>query len=342
MPPEKNILSKTTTPDSRTVARDQEIDLLEVIFQLWQGKWFILIVMIFSLLLGSTWISLSKQRWESTAVVTMPDAGQIAYYSGMLNKLFPPTATFSQGRTQEGIIQLIDLQQQFFNRFGAAAEAHVQFSGQNLEISTSRLDKILPYPLSIKVRSNSANEAQKQLADYISTLNHSLVNELTAEIDNNINLKIHELNQSVLIQKQHAFERNQQRIEKLKQALRVAQDTGIDDSQLTSVANITDDTLYLLGTKALTAMISNESSQPLLFDKQYFDTQSQLMALNQLKSQPKDLQMFNYIKRPDLPSSPVGPKKKMIILLSLLLGFVAGSALVLGRNMLNAYRERQG
>lgn len=257
MPPEKNILSKTTTPDSRTVARDQEIDLLEVIFQLWQGKWFILIVMIFSLLLGSTWISLSKQRWESTAVVTMPDAGQIAYYSGMLNKLFPPTATFSQGRTQEGIIQLIDLQQQFFNRFGAAAEAHVQFSGQNLEISTSRLDKILPYPLSIKVRSNSANEAQKQLADYISTLNHSLVNELTAEIDNNINLKIHELNQSVLIQKQHAFERNQQRIEKLKQALRVAQDTGIDDSQLTSVANITDDTLYLLGTKALTAMISN-------------------------------------------------------------------------------------
>lgn len=323
---------------------DDEMDLLDVVFQLWHGRVIIVIAMIIALMAGTTWIVLSKQRWASTAIVTQPDAGQVAYYSGILNRLYPqPDVSGQENRSQDST-QVASLQQQLFSSFSTSVDMLKEPNSQRtaaLDVSTSQLDKTSAYPLSITLKADTAAKAQTELTAYLQTINDRLVKNYIADINGNIAIKIRELNQSLDTQKTIATERNQQHLEAVKQALKIAETSNITDSQLNSVVNLTDETLYLLGSKALTAMVSHESSKPLVMDQQYYDTQSQLMTLSQLKPQLEDLQTFSFIKKPDLPSSPDGKKKKLILILSVILGGVAGSAIVLVRNMVKARQLRQ-
>ncbi|MBK4727329.1 Wzz/FepE/Etk N-terminal domain-containing protein [Pantoea agglomerans] len=321
------------------LVRDDELDLLDVIFQLWRGRLIIVIAIVIALVAGTTWIAIAKKHWVSTAIVTQPDAGQVSYFSGILNRLYPQTDALTQEYRAQDFTQVASLQQQLFSNFSASVDMMKEPTSQRqytLDVSTSRLDKTLAYPLSITLRADSAVDAQAQLATYLRTLNDVLVKDYIADINGNIAIRIQELNQSLETQKKIALERNQQHLEAVKQALKIAETSNITDSQLNSVVNLTDETLYLLGSKALTAMISHESTKPLIMDKQYYDTQSQLMTLSQLKPKPEDLQTFSFIKQPDLPSSPVGKKKTLILILSILLGGIAGSAIVLVRNMVKA------
>ncbi|MFK8258262.1 Wzz/FepE/Etk N-terminal domain-containing protein [Erwinia sp. AnSW2-5] len=341
MNPEKNTITDKATTRDYVKGREDELDLLDLILQLWHGRWIIVIAMVIALVAGTTYIAIAvaKKHWVSTAIVTQPDAGQVSYFSGILNRLYPRIDAFTQEYRAQDATQVASLQQQLFSSFSTSVDVQKEPTSQRpyaLDVSTSRLDKTYAYPLSITLKADSASEAQTQLTTYLQTLNDALVKDYIADINGNIAIRIHELNQSLATQKKIAVERNQLHLEAVKQALKIAETSNITDSQLNSVVNLTDETLYLLGSKALSAMISHESTKPLIMDKQYYDTQSQLITLSELKPQLEDLQTFSFIKQPDLPSSPVGKKKMLTLILSILLGGIAGSAIVLVRNMVKA------
>ncbi|NKG29781.1 Wzz/FepE/Etk N-terminal domain-containing protein [Erwinia rhapontici] len=326
----------TTNFEQFESVKHDELDLLDIFFQLWKGKWIIIALIVVSLIGAGIYLASVKSKWTSTAILTQPDIGQMVYYSGILNQVYALNDADNNGnntQSKPGQFSPDILQQTLFNRFSASLAA------SNL-VDIKAVDKALSYPLSISLTADSANHAQEQLSSYIQQVNTTLLNDYLAEIKTNLIAKQSELTASLEAQKKIAQQRNAHRIEVIRYALKIAEDSNISSSQLTQVENLSDDTLYLLGTHALSAMIANEANKPLVLDKQYFDTQTQLLALSQLKPDAEKLQPFTYITQPDLPAAPVNPRKSLVLLLAAILGAIAGSAIVIGRNVVADYRLR--
>ncbi|WP_313361302.1 LPS O-antigen chain length determinant protein WzzB, partial [Mixta calida] len=196
-------------------------------------------------------------------------------------------------------------------------------------------------PLSVKFTAETAKEAQAQVTHFIKVVNDDVVDDYGADIKRNMDVKLRELSDSLTSQLKVAQDKKEQRIEQLKQALKVAEGSGIVTSQLTQAEFLSDDTLYMLGTKALNAAIANEATRPLPLDDSYYATQRALRLIKDLKIQVDNLQSFRYIMQPDLPIRRDSPKKGMTLVLAVLLGGVVGSAIVLGRNMAATWRQRK-
>lgn len=315
---------------------DDELDLLDVVAQLWNGKKIIIATVILFLLLAIAYLFTAKEKWTSEAIVTQPSAGQVANYNAALNVLYSQSPQDKPG--------VVELQHQLFNRFHASIAA-LAGALQNLDdpqdlrigpVTAGQND-----PLSVKFTAETAKEAQAQVTHFIKLVNNEVVDDYGADIKRNMSVKTRELSDSLTSQMKVAQDKKEQRIEALKQALKVAEGAGITTSQLTQAEFLSDDTLYLLGTKALNSSIANEATRPLPLDESYYATQRALRLITDLKIQVDNLQSFRYIMEPDLPIRRDSPKKGLTLVLAVLLGGVVGSAVVLGRNMTTTYRQRK-
>lgn len=315
---------------------DDEIDLLEVIAQLWNGKKTIIACVIVAMVLAGVYLFVAKEKWTSTAIVATPTSGMIANYNASLSVLYTQTPGDKPS--------LPDLQNQFFGRF-AASMAALSSALQNLEEPQMlRVDQVVKGSndqLSIAYTAPTAKDAQAQLTKYIEQINDKIVDGYTADLRRTLGVKTNELSSALDTQKQVAIDKKVQRMDAIKQALTIAEASGVKTSQLNQAEYLSDDTLYLLGTSALQSMIQNEATKPLLFDQSYYDTQSALLAVTHMKIDLSHLQSYRYIATADLPIRRDSPKKTLVMLLAIILGGVVGAAVVIGRNVSASYRLRK-
>lgn len=314
--------------------KSDELDLIDVMVQLWRGKITIFAAIVVLVVLAIIFVSTTTEKWSSKAIVTQPSAGQVANYNAALNVLY---SQFPQDK-----MPINDLQHQLFGRFSASISA-LSGSLNNLEdpqdLKVNQLVNGQNDPLSISFSAPTAKQAQQQLTKYIEEINEDVVGDYGADIKRNLAVKERELSESLVSQVQVAKDRNQQRIDVLKQALKIAEASNIQTSQLRQAEFLSDDTLYLLGTTSLQAMIANEKTKPLVFDGYYYGTQRSLFLIKNLKIQVDNLQSYRFIMKPDLPIRRDSPKKSLAVLLAIILGGIIGSAIVLGRNMALKYRS---
>lgn len=79
----------------------EQIDLLDLVLQLWRGKWVVAAFVVVCIALAIGYLSVAKEKWTSSAIIAQPDAAQIATYSNALNILYgtaAPTMTDNQTR----------------------------------------------------------------------------------------------------------------------------------------------------------------------------------------------------------------------------------------------------
>ncbi|MEG7441996.1 Wzz/FepE/Etk N-terminal domain-containing protein, partial [Enterobacter hormaechei] len=62
----------------------EQIDLLDLVLQLWRGKWVIGAFVAAFIVLAVVYITVAKEKWTSSAIIAQPDAAQIATYSNAL------------------------------------------------------------------------------------------------------------------------------------------------------------------------------------------------------------------------------------------------------------------
>lgn len=315
---------------------DDDLDLMDILMQLWNSKRTIIATIILFLLLATAYLFFAKEKWTSEAIVAQPSAGQVSNYNAALNVLY--------SQTPQDKPSVAELQRQLFSRFSASLYA-LSGSLQNLE--TPLTLKVAPVnagqaePLSITFTAETAKEAQAQVAHFIKLVNDDVVNDYGADIKHNMQVKLRELNDSLASQLEVAQNKKKQRIDELKQALKIAENSNIVTSQLTQAEFLSDDTLYLLGSRALSAAIANEATRPLPLDDSYYATQRALRLIKDLTIQVDNLQSFRYIMQPDLPIYRDSPKRSLTLLLAVLLGGVVGSVVVLGRNMIAVWKQRK-
>ena len=70
----------------------EQIDLIDLLVQLWRGKMTIIISVIVAIALAIGYLVVAKEKWTSTAIVTQPDVGQIAGYNNAINVIYGSAA----------------------------------------------------------------------------------------------------------------------------------------------------------------------------------------------------------------------------------------------------------
>jgi len=314
---------------------NEEIDLIEVLMQLWRGKVIIVSVMVLAIILATVYVLVAKQKWTSNAIVTYPDSGQIANYNNAMSVLY------SQNPANAPTV--VDVQQRFFNRFSASISAlSEQLDNQEvpekLIIAPAVKDQLVP--LKISYTAKTAGEAQKTLTTYIQQINKRVVTELDNDLQISINSKVQDIKEDLTTQEKVAQEKKDLRLKMLNQALLVAQQANIKDTLVQQAETLSEDTLFVLGSNALSATIKNEATRPLPYDPSYYQARQTLLAISALKSKPDSTYALRYVMKPDLPIHRDSPKKVLILLLGAILGIIVGSVIVLGRNMVKSYTPR--
>ncbi|MBU9830792.1 MULTISPECIES: LPS O-antigen chain length determinant protein WzzB [Rahnella] len=315
--------------------QNEEIDLIDVLMQLWRGKVVIISVMVLAIILATVYVLVAKQKWTSDAIITYPDSGQIANYNNAMSVLY------SQNPSNAPTV--VDVQQRFFSRFNASISAlseqlDNQADPEKLIITPAVKDQ--PVPLKISYTAKTAGEAQKTLTTYIQQINKRVVTELDNDLQISINSKVEDLKEDLATQEKVALEKKDLRLKMLNQALLVAQQANIKDTLVQQAETLSEDTLFVLGSDALSATIKNEATRPLPLDASYFQARQTLLAIAALKSKPDSTYSLRYVMKPDLPIHRDSPKKVLILLLGAVLGIILGSVIVLGRNMVKSYNPR--
>ncbi|EHN8834115.1 LPS O-antigen chain length determinant protein WzzB [Enterobacter hormaechei] len=312
---------------------DQEqIDLLDLVLQLWRGKWVIGAVIVLFIVLAVGYLTFAKEKWTSSAIIAQPDAAQIATYSNALNILYGSAAP-----------SMLDIQTRAIGRFNSSFSALSQaLENQEVpeELSIEAAVKGQSLPLSVSYTGESAEAAQKQLAQYIQQIDEQTAKELTVDLKDNIKQQITTLNDSLGNQEKVAQEQKELRIKQIIEALKFAEAAKITTPKIQQTQDVTQDTLFLLGTEALSSMIQHESTRPLVFSGAYYQTKQNLLDIQNLNVNPDTIHVYRYVMKPNLPIRRDSPKKAITLILAFLLGGIIGSAVVLGRNALRNYKPR--
>ncbi|KQN68048.1 chain length determination protein [Serratia sp. Leaf51] len=321
--------SMTTDLSKKT---SDEIDLMDLVIQIWRGKWIVVSFVVVAIILAVIYLSVAKQKWTSEAIVTYPDSGQIANYNNAMGVLY--------GLTPSSVPTVIDVQERFFGRFNSAISAlSEQLANQPISEKLTIIPAVKdqPTPLKISYTASGAGEAQKTLTTYIQQINKRVVTELDNDLQTSINSKIEDLKQDLATQEKVAQEKKDLRLKMLNQALIVAQESHIKDTLVQQAETLSEDTLFVLGSDALSATIKNEATRPLPLDASYYNARQALMAISALKSKPDSTYALRYVMKPDLPVHRDSPKKSIILVLAVLLGGILGAGVVLARNAIKNY-----
>lgn len=319
-----NVVNRSNDPE--------QIDLIDLVLQIWRGKWTIAAFIAIAIVLAGIYITIAKEKWTSTAIITQPDAAQIATYSNALNILY--------GGAAPG---MLDTQSRVIARFNSAFSALSQTldnqeAPEKLTIEAAVKGQAMP--LSVSYVGETAEAAQKQLAQYIQLVDEQTAKELSVDLKDNIKQQITTLNDSLGNQEKVAQEQKDLRIKQITEAIKFAQAAKITTPQLQQTQDVTQDTLFLLGSVALNSMIQNESSRPLVFSSAYYQTKQNLLDIENLNVDPATIHVYRYVMKPDLPIRRDSPKKAIALILAVLLGGIMGSAVVLGRNALRSYQNK--
>ena len=315
---------------NRIDSNEESIDLIDLLMQLWKGKVTIIAFAIATVILAVIYLFVAKEKWTSEAIITLPDSGQIANYNNSMNVLYGASAP-----------TIVDVQQRFFGRFNSALSAlSEQLDNQEKpeKLTIEESVKGQPVPLKVSYVATSAAEAQKALTTYIQQINKRVVTELDDDLQTSINSKVDDLKVDLATKEKIAQERKDKRLEILNQALIVAQQSNIKNTLVQQAETLSEDTLFVLGSDALSATIKNEATRPLPLDESYFNARQTLLAISALKSKPDTTYAFRYVMKPSLPIRRDSPKKGLTLVLGALVGLILGSGVVLGRNALRNYK----
>jgi len=325
-----------THNDNNTASRSnnssEHIDFVDLFLQFWRSKWTIAIFVFLTVAIAAVYIVVAKEKWTSTAVITMPDAGQITGYTNAMNVL-NGTSSLDVNEVQQRVIG------RFNSSFSALAETlENQQNPEKLTITTAV--KGQPLPLKLTYQGDSAENAQKTLAQYIQQVDEQIADELDQDLAVNIKSRTTELVASLSTQEKVAQEQKDLRLKQISAALKVAQEAQIKTPQVQQTQEVTQDTMFLLGGEALESMIKNEAARPLAFPDNYYQMRKNLLDIARLKTDPANMHSYRYVMKPTLPVRRDSPKRALTLILAVLLGGILGSGYVLTRNSLRNYQPK--
>lgn len=311
-------MHSTERREQKGTTENQEIDIFDLLLQLWKGKKIILCTMVFALIIAIAYLIFHKSKWISTAVVSLPETGQVADYTNTLLSLYPPSAR-KESAADAFLPSISDIRAAVFERFSTLLSARLMQDEYKNTVSIDVLKMAqLPSPnsaspIKISYVAGVPEQLDSTLRTLVEQVNQDVGKQLINDLKTSIVLRKQELTASLAIQEKLAKEQRTQRYE--------SQPSPDESGAMVVIRKDTD-------------------SQRNYADE-YLNTQEQLLKLAALEPEKMNIGTFLYVVEPTAPQVEDNKIKIISLLLALILGGIVGVVIVLTRNAVHHYQQQR-
>lgn len=336
--------------DDRTELKNSdEIDLVQLVRGLWAQKWLILVITLSITAGAAAYAFISKPVYEAKLFIVPPTQNGIAelnYGRGESTELELYSIKYVYEVFARNL-QSESLRQDFFNEFYLASldDTQRQESVDRLYERFSRKliikgpSKDTPDRFSVTVRSIDPAQTTDWAKTYVQRASDKTELELIKNVTTEASVRARNLEQRIVSLRENAQRVREDRIQQLREALKIAEAIGLITPTVNSSAavDITVDTGskmdYQRGSKALAAEVAALESR--VSDDAFI---SELRALQmrynfyrKLNVDSESLAVYRQDGELNVPETPVEPRKALILLLGLCGGLVLGGFIALLR-----------
>ncbi|MBO1538734.1 Wzz/FepE/Etk N-terminal domain-containing protein [Pseudomonas sp. OA65] len=344
--------------NDRVDVRDAgEIDLIELVRGLWAQKWLILGITLLVTVGAGLYAFLSKPVYESKLFIVPPtqnDIAELNYGRGKSTELDVYSIAYVYEVFARNL-QGESLRQQFFNevylpslseaeRKGSLDRLYERFSR---ELVIKGLGKGSPDRFSIAVQGTDPVQVTKWAKNYAQRASEAAESELIKNVTTEASVRARNLEQRIVSLRENAQRVREDRIQQLREALKVAESIGLNLPAINSTAavDITVETGhkmdYQRGSKALAAEIKALESRTSddAFIKDLRSLQMRYNFYRKLNIDPESIAVYRQDGSVDVPENPIKPKKGLILVLGFVAGLLLGGFVALIRFALNRNSE---
>ena len=336
-----------------------EIDLIALARGLWGQKWLILAVTLLVTVGAAAYAFLSKPIYQAQLFIMPPTQNGIAelnYGRGKSTELDPYSIKHVYDVFARNL-QGESLRQTFFNevylpsldeseRKGALDRLYERFSR---ELVIKGAGKDTPDRYSVTVQGKDPVRATEWAKAYVARASEAAESELIKNVTAEAAVRARNLEQRIVSLRETAQRIREDRIQQLREALKIAEAIGLTSPSINSTAavDITVETGnkmdYQRGSKALAAEVKALESRA-SDDAFISDLRSLQMRYNfyrKLNIDPESISVYRQDGSVEVPQSPIKPRKAMILLLGILAGGVLGGFIALIRFAIVRSKEQQ-
>ncbi|WP_445571511.1 LPS O-antigen chain length determinant protein WzzB [Pseudomonas sp. E102] len=344
--------------DNRIATRDDdEIDLIALARGLWAQKWLILAITLLVTAGAAAYAFLSKPVYEAKLFIMPPTQNEIAelnYGRGKSTELETYTIKHVYDVFARNL-QGESLRQTFFNevylpsldesqREGALDRLYERFSRQ---LVVKGPGKDTPDRFSVTVQIGDPVKATEWAKAYVARASEAAEAELVKNVTTEAAVRARNLEQRIISLRENAQRVREDRIQQLREALKIAETIGLKTPVINSSAavDITVDTGskmdYQRGTLALAAEVSaleaRVSDDAFIPDLRTLQMRYDFYRM--LKVDPDQVSVYRQDGSVEVPQTPIKPNKLAILLKGLILGLVLGLGGALMRQVFQARVE---
>lgn len=350
-----------------TQSRDDEIDLVELVKDLWAQKLIIILVTLAGAVAALVYVLLVQSVYEAKASVLPPLVSDIAAYNSGRNDA-ALTASHDSRSEQSNQLALKSfstddvyavftrnlrsqsLRREFYNDVYLPSLAeHERSAPQDLLwarfnelVSVVAPDKQRPELLEVSVKQNAPDVAASWANELVNKASVASLRDMQRNVASELNTRIHSIERRIASLRSIAQQRREDRLAILQEALVVANAVGLSSPQVTAGRTSSNDELsefidgsltYMRGAKAIGAEMevlqARQSDDP--FIPELRSLQEQLSFLKTIDVEPDNVSVFTLDSAAQIPETPIKPKKVLIVSLGVVLGVMLGVFIALIR-----------
>lgn len=336
-----------------------EVDLIALARGLWGQKWLILAVTLLVTAGAAAYAYLSKPVYQAQLFIMPPTQNGIAelnYGRGKSTELDPYSIKHVYDVFARNL-QGESLRQTFFNevylpsldesqRTGALDRLYERFSR---ELVIKGAGKDTPDRYSVTVQSGDPVRATEWAKAYVARASEAAEAELIKNVTAEAAVRARNLEQRIVGLRETAQRVREDRIQQLREALKIAEAIGLTSPSINSTAavDITVETGnkmdYQRGSKALAAEVkaleSRASDDAFISDLR--SLQMRYSFYRKLDIDPESISVYRQDGSVEVPQSPIKPRKALILLLGIIAGGMLGGFMALIRFAVIRSREQQ-
>ncbi|PHI31524.1 LPS O-antigen chain length determinant protein WzzB [Budvicia aquatica] len=344
---------------------NDEIDLFELVFRLWERKGLIVMVTLVTTLIAGIYAFTAKEQWTVKAYVSPPQMAQFDDYL-QLRRAFARVSGINadpQAIANHLFSRFTDMVSSPNEKLTYLLEtAYVKQQTESMDPQTKRVwltemadkglvasppdeKKTLPYFM-VSVSANNPDMARVLLVNYVDRINEKVIQQDDTEFRNNLQAMILARKKEQLdIDFSLQADRTNQ-LANLTRSRSTAQRAGIKDYYANSASNggtkielANSVHQYMLGENFLSAEINSLIESPIVYPVRYHDISRELSLLEPLLQQQATAQVYRYQLSPGDDVKKDRPKKALILVLGTLLGGMMGIGAVLVTDGIARYRR---
>jgi len=359
------------TPERRYP--DDEIDLFELISDLWAEKW-IIAACTFVVAAGAlAYAFLSTPVYEATARVLPPTESDIVGYNvgrltlatmdeSRLDPLKPDDIYSVFTRT----LQSQRLRNRFFEEYylpylGINAEQEA-LQVEARETIRRRFASVLsvnqpsarerPEDFQVRVTLQDPELASRWANNFVEMAARQAEQQMINDISNDLRSRAAIAERRLATLESMAEQDRQDRVARLQEAIQIARALGLENSQISAgrtssdselAALVEGDLMYLRGTRALEAELevlqARTNDAPFIADYRMLQTRAQV--LDSLTIDESNVAVFTFDSPAEVPDTPIKPRKALILALGILLGGMLGGMTALVRIVIRKRKQAQ-